>query len=73
MSIASAPMNLDRGNRMSIIGQFGVAALALAAWFGATAIVEIASAYDFGAFIFCLIFTGLATVTLCAIYPTGRR
>ena len=58
---------------MGIIRQFIVAALVLGSLFAAEALVEIASAYDLGGFILCLIFTGLATVTLWGMFPTSNR
>jgi hypothetical protein len=58
---------------MTIAGQLVIGALLVVAAFAIGALVEMIATLDLGATALCAIFAGLATVTLCAIYPTAGR
>ena len=58
---------------MTVAGQLVVGALIVVAFFAVTALVEIVSALDLGAFALCAVFVALATVALvscCKIAAT---
>lgn len=58
---------------MSAAGQLLVGALIAVAMLVINALVELLATVDLGATALCAIFAGLATVTLCAIYPSADR